>query len=178
MLSSRTSSDLVESGSLNRLLIRNARKSPKEISALTGIDAKEVTERLGNLLGDRMWRDERMEERLLLAEAALGIEDLRAKMDSEDVSHADYATLSRVLLQHHKTLIERMDKNAKIAEGELAKINRAQAALMVGAIQLAMERASFELEKRYPEVDSYEIMQVFEAELPIAVAHIEKNVAG
>ena len=67
---------LVDSPALNKLLLRNARKSFNEISQITGIPVGEVAERLTNLLDNRTWRDDLMEEKLLLAEVGMLVNGL------------------------------------------------------------------------------------------------------
>lgn len=169
-----STTELASSPALNRKLLRHARKSPKEIEALTGIPAHEVMERMAVLLEDRGWRDARMEERLIMMEIGELVEDMRKRLDEVE-DDAAYAKMATALLANLKTLLDRLDRNTRQSDEDMLKVNQAQARVMAEAIQLAMERAVFELQKKYPEVDADEVNDIFMAGLPEAVARIERD---
>lgn len=171
------SSDLVSSPELNRRLIRLARRSPNEIEALTGIPAGEVLERLSTLFDSRTWRDDVQEERLILMEYGDLLEDVKDRLDTAK-SEEGFASIARVAMTGLKDLMDRLEKRRAANNEDMEKVNRAQAALMVEAISLAMERAALELQKRYPEVEIAEISEVFSEALPAVIERIEKSTVG
>ena len=171
------SADLVSSPELNRRLIRLARRSPNEIEALTGIPAGEVLERLSTLFDSRTWRDDVQEERLILMEYGDLLEDVKDRLDTAK-SEEGFASIARVAMTGLKDLMDRLEKRRAANNEDMEKVNRAQAALMVEAISLAMERAALELQKRYPEVEIAEISEVFSEALPAVIERIEKSTVG
>lgn len=166
---------LEESPALNRLLLRNARKSLKEISEITGIDVREVSERLSILVDNRSWRDDLMEEKLLLAELAMLIEDIRERMSRFNVEDDGWAKMAQVQLQTIKTFLEQIDKRRKAINNQLKVITQAQAELMAAAIRLATERAVFRLEQQFPELDPEVIYVAFDESMEEAVTMLKKK---
>lgn len=130
---------LKSSPELNRKLLRHARKSYKDIEAITGIPAEEVAERLTALIHDRTLRDELTEERLILLEVGQMVGDLKDELESMRGGD-NYAKMATVLLQSLKLLFERLDARRKMNTDDLTKLNDAQAKLMVAAINMATER--------------------------------------
>jgi len=162
---------LVSSPELDRLLLRHARKSPAEIEAKTGIPANEVAERLSILLDQRNWRDDLMEERLLIMEATDLIRDLQARMRTAE--NEDFVALARVLTTNVKMLLDQIERRRKNIDADLQRVTVAQAQLMADAINLAAEMAVNELALMYPDVPSTTIREVFEASIPEAVKQLE-----
>lgn len=169
---------LEDSPALNKLMLRHARMSFNEISAKTGIPAEEVAERLTNLLDDRSWRDDLQEEKLLLVEIGMLVDDIRTRMSRFNVEDEGWASMARVQLQAIKTILEQMDRRRKAVDGQLAIVSMMQAQLIGEAIKLAQERAIFNIQKRYPEIDVEVIYAEFEEELPKAIAYLEARADG
>lgn len=166
---------LKESSALNRLLLRNARKSFVEISAITGIPVGEVAERLTHLLDNTDMRDDLYEEKLLLAEVGMLVNDIRERMSRHTVDDEGWASMARVQLQAIKTLMEQLDKRRKAVDGKLATLTLEQAALMASAIKLAQEWAVVNIQKKYPDLDVEIIYAEFEEALPRAVEYLESH---
>lgn len=166
---------LAESPALNKLLLRNARKSNVEIAEATGIPVGEVAERLTTLLNNPSWRDDLMEEKLLLAEIGMLVNDIRDRMARRNVEDEGWASMARVQLQAIKTLIEQMEKRRKAVDGKLALVTLGQAQLMAEAIKIAQERAVLNIEKKYPELDSEIIYAEFNDALPKAIEFLESR---
>lgn len=169
---------LEDSPALNKLMLRHARMSFNEISAKTGIPATEVAERLTNLLEDRSWRDDLQEEKLLLVEIGMLVDDIRTRMSRFNVEDEGWASMARVQLQAIKTILEQMDKRRKAVDGQLSLITKMQAQLMAEAIKIAQERAILNIQKKYPELDVEIIYAEFEEELPKAIAYLEARADG
>lgn len=166
--------ELVSSPALNKMLLRHARKSAAEIEEITGIPANEVAERLTALLDSRNWRDDLMEEKLLLQDVAQLIEDIREKLQNTYNSE-EYASLARVLTSNVKLLLDQIEKRRKNIDADLSKVNEAQAKMMAMAIDLAMRKAVLDLRTMYPELEHETVQNVFEAALPEAIRTIEAN---
>lgn len=166
---------LVESPAVNRLLLRNARKSLNEIAAATGLDVREVEERISALLDNRSWRDDLQEEKLLLAEIGMMIEDIRERATRSNLDDEAWASMMRVQLAAIKTLLEQLDKRQARIDGKLAIVTKAEAEFMAAAIQLAMERAVFNIEKKYPHIEPELIRYEFEQALPEAIQFLESK---
>jgi hypothetical protein len=169
---------LVDSPALNKLLLRNARKSFNEISQITGIPVGEVAERLTNLLDNRTWRDDLMEEKLLLAEVGMLVDDIRTRMSRFNVEDEGWASMARVQLQAIKTLMEQMAQRRKDVDGKLSLVTMLQAQLMAEAIRIAQDRAVLNIERKYPDVDPNIIYVEFEEALPEAIAFLEARADG
>jgi hypothetical protein len=169
---------LEDSPVLNKMLLKNARKSPAEIEKLTGIPASEVAERLMSLLDNRSWRDDLMEEKLLLLDVSMLIDDIRERMSRFGVEDEGWASMARVQLQSIKTILEQMDKRRKAVDGQLALVTMLQAQLMAEAIKLAQERAILNIRLKYPELDTEIIYAEFEEALPLAIEYLEARADG
>lgn len=173
-----TSTELVplaDSPALNKKLLKNARKSFKEISELTGIPVEEVAERLSTLLDNRSWRDDLMEEKLLLAEVGMLVDDIRERMSRFNVDDEGWASMARVQLTAIKVLMEQMAQRRKDVDGKLSLVTMMQARLMAEAIKIAQERAVLNIERKYPNFDPDIIYAEFEEALPEAIAYLESR---
>jgi len=180
-MTDETSTELVplaESPALNKLLMKNARKSFKDIEAITGVPATEVAERLSALLDNRSWRDDLMEEKLLLAEVGMLVDDIRERMSNSFVEDEGWASMARVQLQAIKTLMEQMEKRRKAVDGKLSLVTLMQAQLMAEAIKIAQERAVLNIERKYPDLDPEIIYAEFDEALPHAIAFLEARADG
>lgn len=166
---------LEESPALNRLLLKNARKSANDIHAITGIDASEVAERLTILLDTGSWRDDLQEEKLILLEVGMLVDDIKTRMQRLNIDDEAWASMARVQLASLKTLMEQIDKRRKAIDGKLALVTLDQARLMGAAIKLAQEQAVFNLVKKFPELSEEIIYAEFDSEFPKAIAFLEKN---
>lgn len=130
-------SELVNRSAIDAKLLSLARKSPQEISDLTGLDAKFVAERISQLLESRDWLSDRQQERLLLEEIA-DLKDLvmeRVKFADEK----DFAGVANVALRTLKLISERLDARRKLVDADIESITAAQARVFGRAFNLALE---------------------------------------
>ena len=130
-------SDLERRGAVDAKLLSLARKSPQEISDLTGLDAGFVAERISQLLESRDWLSDRQQERLLLEEIA----DLK-DMVMDRVRFADekdFAGIANVALRTLKLISERLDARRKLVDSDIESITAAQARVFGRAFNLALE---------------------------------------
>jgi hypothetical protein len=169
---------LADSPALNKLLMRHARESFNDISAATGIPVGEVAERMVDLLDNKNWRDDLMEEKLLLAEVGMLVNDIRTRMSRRNVEDEGWASMARVQLQAIKTLMEQLDKRRKAVDGKLSLVTMMQAQLMAEAIRIAQERAVLNIQRKYPDMDPDIIYVEFEEALPEAIAFLEARADG
>lgn len=130
-------SELDRRGAVDSKLLSLARKSPQEISDLTGLDAGFVAERISQLLESRDWLSDRQQERLLLEEIA----DLK-DMVMDRVRFADekdFAGIANVALRTLKLISERLDARRKLVDADIESITAAQARVFGRAFNLALE---------------------------------------
>lgn len=130
-------SELEKRGAVDSKLLSLARKSPQEISDLTGLDAGFVAERISQLLESRDWLSDRQQERLLLEEIA----DLK-DMVMDRVRFADekdFAGIANVALRTLKLISERLDARRKLVDADIESITAAQARVFGRAFNLALE---------------------------------------
>jgi hypothetical protein len=164
---------LAESAALNKLLLRNARQSPNVIAQRTGIPAAEVAERLTTLLDNPSIRDDLMEEKLLLAEVSMLVDDIRDRMSRYNVEDEGWASMARVQLAAIRTMLEQLDKRRKAVNGQLVLVNRELAYIFVTAIKMQQEIAIRNISEKYPELDPEIIYTEFEDALPEAITYID-----
>ena len=164
---------LAESPELNQLLLRNARRSAREIEIITGIPAEEVGERLDRLLDSGSVRDDLQEEKLLLLEVADLISSIRKRSEDAYVEDEAWASMARVQLAAIKTLLEQLEKRRKAIDGKLATITAEQAYLFAQTIKMAHEIMLDSLAQKYPDLDREIIHIEFEEALPKAIVQLE-----
>jgi hypothetical protein len=163
-------------GAVDSKLLSLARKSPEEISELTGLDARFVAERISQLLESRDWLSDRQQERLLLEEIA----DLK-DLIMERVRFADereFAGVANVALRTLKLISERLDSRRKLVDADIESITQSQARIFGRAFDLALSYvvSSF---KSLEEVPASEDVDVIVREgLKLAAAELERNVAS
>ncbi len=167
--------DLVQSPAVNRLLLKNARKPISDITKITGIPEGEVAERLSALLDNPAIQDDLMEEKLILAEMAMQVTEIRERMQRRDLDDEAYASMARVANQSWKNMLEQLNVRRKNVDGKLKLVNEAQGQLIAMAIELAMERAVFTLEKKYPELEASVVRAAFDEALPAAMQHLDSQ---
>lgn len=166
---------LVESPALNKMLLKNARKSLADISKLTGIPVDEVSERLTVLTESGSWRDDLQEEKLLLLEVGLLVDDIRTRMGRLSVEDEGWASMARVQLAALKTLMEQVDKRRKAIDGKLALVTLQQASMMVEAFKMARDGAILSLKKKYPELDEEILYAEFDDALIPAIEYVNSK---
>lgn len=163
---------LKDSPALNRLLLKNARKSHAEIARLTGLSPEEVSERLTTLLDNRSWRDDLMEEKLLLAEMGMFMEDVRDRMNRAMIDDEAWASMARVHLAALKTSLEQLEKRRKAISGDLAVLTMEQARYFAEAIKLNNQLTAENLALKYG-VTEEEVYAEWEETFPLAVEMLE-----
>lgn len=169
---------LEDSPALNKLLIRHARKSARDIEALTGIPAEEVAERLDRLLDSSSIRDDLMEEKLLLLEVAALVEEIRQRSSRAVVEDEAWASMARVQLAAIKTMLEQVEKRRKALDGRLATLTIEQAQMFAETVRTAHDIMIRALEQKYPELDVLLIHEEFQEALPKAIEQLENKTNG
>lgn len=157
---------------IDRLLLRNARKTYKEISELTGIPTDEVAERLMMLLDETPLRDDLIEEKLLLHELGELVETTRDRLTTA-TKDEDFGSIVRAQTATIKLLLEQIDKRRKAIDVDLATLNEAQARHVATAFGVAMELVLLKLEEQLPDTDKEVIRVTFREVLPDAIERVE-----
>lgn len=166
---------LIDSPALNKKLLKNARQPINVIAERTGLPAGEVAERLMLLLDATNWRDDLLEEKLLLYELQVLTEDIRARMKTASTDE-DYGSMARAQLASIKLMLDQLDKRRKLIDGDLATLTQAEAKIVASAFEVAMEMTVQRLLTEHPGWDAEVIRTTMTEVLPFAVAAVEKHV--
>jgi hypothetical protein len=169
-------SEVEKRGAVDSKLLSLARRSPEEISEVTGLDARFVAERISQLLESRDWLSDRQQERLLLEEIADLKDEVMARMRVAD--EKDFAQVANVALRTLKLISERLDSRRKIVDADINEITGAQARIFGKAFDLALSYVVTNF-KSLEEVPASEDVDVIVREgLKLAAAELERNVAS
>jgi len=147
----RRKAERAERSAVDELLIRNARKSPEQIEAATGIPAGQALERLAHILRARDWMTERMEERLLLVEMGDLIDGVKDRL--EHVGEAYYADTANVALRGYEAISKRMDSRRNLTEEDMAEITRVQAEMYIETLRELVGDVVDYIAEVYPDMD-------------------------
>ena len=167
-------SEVERRGAVDAKLLSLARKSPQEISDLTGLDAKFVAERISQLLESRDWLSDRQQERLLLEEIA----ELK-DMVMDRVRFADdreFANVANVALRTLKLISERLDARRKLVDTDINEITAAQARLFGRAFDAALSHVVAGV-KLTSEIDDELVDSLVVEGLKLAARSLDANVA-
>lgn len=163
----------IERSDLDRLLLANAKKSLSEISELTGLSEADAATRLSQLYEDKGALYDLYRERQLIEELYDIYDDIKLK--AQNSAERNSAGLYNALRQIMVVMFDKLEKARARNSADLATVNEAHARVMFAAISLAFEKAAFELEKRYPEVDRDELESIMLEALPLAQAALEQK---
>lgn len=166
--------DVEKRGAVDAKLLSLARKSPQEISDLTGLDARFVAERISQLLESRDWLSDRQQERLLLEEIADLKDEVMSRMRMAD--EKDFAAVANVALRTLKLISERLDARRKIVDADINEITAAQARLFGRAFDAALNHVVAGV-KLTAEVDDELVDSLVVEGLKLAARSLESNVA-
>ena len=162
---------------IDRILLKNARRSIEEMAELTGLYPDEIAGRLEALLRSRDFLSDRQEERLILIEIGDLIDDMRGRMEG---AHDDnYADIANVTLRGYEAIAKRLDARRKLAELDISEITRAQGDLFLSIVLEAVNIVASELEETHPDA-SWDIRAEIEASfaraLPAARDEVNRRV--
>ena len=166
-----------ERSALDELLLRNARKSPEQIEAVTGIPAEQAMERLAFLLRSRDWMTEKQEKRLLLIELGDLIDGVKERM--EHASEQYYADTANVALRGYEQIGKRLDAQTAITEEEMAEITRVQAEVYIDTLREVVSMTIDYVAEAYPDMDvelEAAINAGFQRSLPEAYAKVRGRI--
>lgn len=117
--------ELDRRSNIDRLLIRNARKTPNEIEEVTGIPAHEALARLNELLDSKDHLSLRRQEILLMEELNELFHESRERM--HNAGDRDYAAIANAALRSATHMLARLDAARKANVIDVDKITRGQA---------------------------------------------------
>jgi len=158
---------------LDRILLANANKSLAEISELTGLSEKDAATRLSQLYEDKGALHDLYRERQLIEELYDIYNEIKQK--AANAAERNAAGLYNALRQVMIVMFDKLDKARARNAQDLTTVNEAHARVMFAAISLAFEKAVFELEKRYPEIDRDELDEIMMDALPLAAKALEED---
>jgi DNA-binding Lrp family transcriptional regulator len=161
----------IERSDLDKLLLANAKKSLSEISELTGLSEADAATRLSQLYEDKGALYDLYRERQLIEELYDIYDDIKLK--AQNSAERNSAGLYNALRQIMVVMFDKLEKARARNASDLTTVNEAHARVMFAAISLAFEKAAFELEKRYPDVDRDELESIMLEALPLAQAALD-----
>ncbi|ACY35906.1 hypothetical protein CMP1-10 [Clavibacter phage CMP1] len=163
------------------------RKSPQEMQDATGIPAARCAQRVREILSARDWLSP-LERRVLIMDDYAKLRTYMMEMmdaQRDGIPMVDKKGFGIVLpadprwaanmLKLLNQLDYMIDRDAGELDNTLNKVKRNQARLMVEAIELAFERLTFEIEKKYPGVEQSVLMEFMEHALPKAIALVDSR---
>lgn len=162
---------------IDRIILRNARKSYEEIHDATGVPVDEIAVRLDNLLTTRDHLTERQEERLLIIEMGDLIDDMKLRM--EGAKEENYADIANVTLRGYEAIAKRLDARRKLTEVDIAEITRSQGQMFLAIMLEAIQRVTNRMEELHPDIEfdiGSEIEEAFAIALPEAREEVNKRV--
>jgi hypothetical protein len=139
---------------IDEKLLANAKKSLTELSRITGLDAKDVAERMAWLLEDRGWMTERMEERYMLIELADLMSDAKERL--KRAQDKDYGAIGKVVLGSFEQMAQRWDARRAIVDADIDKITARQAKLYGRTYDTALSTIFESLRVLHPEITDEE----------------------
>lgn len=119
------SQEIERRSNTDRLLIRHARKSPREIEEITGIPAEEALARLNELLDSRDHLSLRRQEVLIIEQMTELFHESRDRM--QNAGDRDYASIANVALRGATQMLQRLDAARKNSSIDVDKITEGQA---------------------------------------------------
>jgi len=158
----------------NRLLLENARYSPREIEERTGIDALVAVARINELLEQRDWLTMRQREQLLIIDLEDMIDDLKKRM--QNAADEDYAAIATVSVRAMKLISERFDAQRKAIEQDITRITSAQAKMYGSSFDAALETILKGLQEEHPEIDRAELRSLTRQGMIAAKQKLEEYV--
>lgn len=168
---------LKDSPVLNKLLLRNARQPVNIIATRTGMTPQEVSERLVELLDNPDWRDDLMEEKLLLAEVSMLVDDIRERMTRSNLDDESWMQGARVQLAAIKTMLDQLDKRRKAVDGHLSLLTKKQAELFAEAVRLNNTLTVEALARKYGLEESV-VYAEWAENFPKAIEYLEARSNG
>ncbi len=132
---------------IDRLLIRHARKSPREIEEATGIPANEAIARLNELLDSRDHLTLRRQEVLLVEEMNELFHESRDRM--HNAGDRDFASITNAALRAATQMMQRLDAARKANVIDVDKITEGQARIFGKLFDVALNHILTELSKEY-----------------------------
>lgn len=157
----------------NKMLIANARLSPVEIQANTGIPALEAAEKITELLGNRNWLSAFQKEQLLIMDMEDVIAD--AKQRLANVGDEFYADIAAVVIRAMTGIGTRLDAQRKLVQFNIDEISRAQASVFGQAFDIALWHVVDKLMIENPQIDKSEVRQLVREGMKLAAAKLNEH---
>ncbi len=162
-------------GPIDRILLAGAasKRSGNELSAMTNgvLSPAACQQRVIEILDSRSWLTV-AQEKMLLVDQMHQLKDSLMERAVQFKSVEAAKPLIAILTLLDKTLATEKIDLAKA----MAEINRAHSQIMLAGISVTLDRAFMELEKRYPQFEEAELLEVFNLSMPAAVHEIEARV--
>lgn len=163
----------LERSELDRLLLseaRNPANSIVDIADATGLTPEQAANRLSELYSEKGALTDLYRERQLLEDVYSIYEEIKKR--AENASERNQAGLYNALRQMIALMFDRLEKARNQNKADINTISELHARVMIDAVSLTFEKALFELQKRYPEIERDELTEIVEQALPLALTEI------
>lgn len=156
----------------DRLLIRNARKSAREIEEITGIPAEEALARLNELLDSRDHLTLRRQEILLMEELNELFYQSRERM--QNAGDRDYAAIANAALRAATHMLGRLDAARKATIIDVDKITSGQARVFMRVFDVGFKHILDELAAEY-DISPQRVIELHRGAMDAAESYAEEN---
>ena len=156
----------------DRLLIRNARKTPKEIEEITGIPANEALARLNEMLDSKDHLTLRRQEILIMEELNELFHESRERM--HNAGDRDYAAIANAALRSATHMLARLDAARKANVIDLDKISAGQARVFGKIFDVAFAHILNELAAQY-DIPQDRVLELHRSAMVAAQDYAEEN---
>lgn len=154
------------------MLIRNARKSPREIEEVTGIPANEALARLNELLDSRDHLTVRRQEILIMEELNELFYESRERMTN--AGDRDYAAIANAALRSATHMLQRLDAARKATVIDVDKITAGQARVFGKIFDVAFAHILHELAREY-DIPQARVLELHREAMDAAETYAEEN---
>lgn len=166
----------IERTELDRLLLseaRNPANSIADIAEVTGLTPEQAANRLSELYTEKGALTDLYRERQLLEDVYSIYEDIKER--AQNASERNQAGLYNALRQMIALMFDRLEKARNANKRDINTVSELHARIMIEAVSLAFEKALFELQKRYPEIERDELTEIMGEALPLALGKIGQS---
>lgn len=166
----------LERTELDRFLLEEARnpaKSIVDIAGATGLTPEQAANRLAELYQEKGALTDLYRERQLLEDVYSIYEEVKER--AQNATERNQAGLYNALRQMIALMFDKLEKARTRNTRDIQSLGEMHARIMVEGVSLAFEKALFELQKRYPEIDRDELTEIMTDALPLALREIEQH---
>lgn len=145
-------------------------RSPQEMERISGIPAAQAVQHVKELLNSRDVWDEHQQRQLLLHE----LHELKDSLRDQALKAKDLDS-ARLLLKSLEVIGKRLDQQQTVLDENVIKLSMHQQAILLRAMDMALNFTKKELAERYPEVRKEELDELVANGLLHAKYELQKD---